>query len=89
MAQQLGAKAFVKQSRALISRPDQTRTLKNIKVPSLILCGENDKLCNVQIHKDMAALIKESNLCVVANAGHLPTLENAITTNRSLREWLK
>ena len=79
---------FIQQSRALISRIDQTVTLQNIDVPTMILCGAYDRLCNVQTHQNMANLIKGSSFKIVPDAGHLPTLENPTTTNRILSEWL-
>ena len=88
MAKQLGKEVFIQQSRALISRIDQTVTLQNIDVPTMILCGAYDRLCNVQTHQNMANLIKGSSFKIVPDAGHLPTLENPTTTNRILREWL-
>ena len=88
MAQKMGEDVFVTQSRALISRMDQTETLKGIKIPTLVICGENDLLCPVSTHRDMANLIKGSNLMIIPKTGHLPTLENPKTTNRILKEWL-
>ena len=88
MALQLGAEVFMQQSRALMSRIDQTKTLKDIKVPTMLICGQYDRLCNVKTHEEMHSLIKNSTLSVVNDAGHLPTLENPFKTNRILNEWL-
>ena len=88
MAQEMGNDAFVTQSQALISRRDQTKTLQNIKIPTIIICGEHDRLCTVKTHINMADLVKGSSLEIIPNTGHLPTLENPKTTNRILKEWL-
>ena len=88
MALQLGAKVFMQQSRALMSRIDQTITLQNIEVPTLLMCGKYDRLCNIRTHQKMHDLIKKSSLNVIDDAGHLPTLENPGKTNRVLKEWL-
>ncbi len=88
MALQLGSKIFVQQSLALMSRKDQTNTLKNIEIPTMLLCGEYDRLCNVKIHQKMHDLIYNSSLNIVNDAGHLPTLENPLKTNRILKKWL-
>ena len=88
MALHLGAEVFTQQSRALISRTDQTKTLQNIEMPTMILCGKYDRLCDIKTHQKMHSLIKESTLSIIDDAGHLPTLENPIKTNRILTEWL-
>ena len=88
MAKGMGNDAFIAQSRALISRRDQTKTLKNIKIPTIIICGEHDRLCTVKTHINMAELVKGSSLEIIPETGHLPTLENPKITNRILKEWL-
>ena len=89
MAIALGPDVFVNQSHALQSRADQTETLRNCQVPSLILCGEDDALCPVHRHKMMHDLIPDSTLEVIENAGHLPTLEQPEHTNAALGRWLE
>ena len=88
MALQLGAKVFTQQSRALMSRIDQTTTLQNIEVPTMLICGKYDRLCDVGIHQKMHKLIKNSKFNIINDAGHLPTLESPTKTNRILKEWL-
>ncbi|WP_086929996.1 alpha/beta fold hydrolase [Agarilytica rhodophyticola] len=89
MAESLGPKVFEQQSRALAKRPDQRETLRHIKVPTLILCGESDRLCNVEKHQIMHNLISHSELVVIPRAGHLPTLEQPELTNKALNRWLR
>lgn len=88
MALTLGDDVFIRQSTALASRPDQTEALKNISVPTLVLCGRDDFLCPVERHQLMHELIPNSSLAVVEGAGHLPTIEKPVETNRLLFEWL-
>ena len=89
MALSLGAEVFVRQSKALATRRDQTHTLRSIEVPTLVLCGCDDTLCPVERHQLMHELIPNSELVIVSNAGHLPTLENPVETNQFLGEWLE
>lgn len=89
MAEDLGADVFVDQSIALQNRPDQSKTLENVSVPTLILCGKDDTLCPLERHKLMASLVKGASLEVIPNAGHLPVLEAPELTNAALRAWLK
>jgi len=88
MAETLGPDVFVRQSRALQTRPDQQETLRAVKVPTLILCGENDSLCPLHRHELMHELIPHSTLAVIKDAGHLPTLEQPDLTNEALAKWL-
>jgi len=88
MAESLGADVFVKQSRALQSRPDQCNSLKEVSVPTIIACGEADSLCPIERHQLMHQLIKHSQLHIISGAGHLPTLEQSDQVNQLLSDWL-
>ena len=88
MARTLGPEVFVRQSRALQRRPDQQSTLRNCKIPTLILCGAHDALCPVKRHEFMAELIPNATLCVLENSGHLPPLEQPTETTQALRQWM-
>ncbi|EBA02827.1 alpha/beta hydrolase [Rhodobacterales bacterium HTCC2150] len=88
MANDLGPTVFEDQSNAIQNRPDQTETLRGVKIPTLILCGREDSLCPIERHELMHDLIDGSVLKVIAGAGHLPTLEQPEQTNKCLRDWL-
>ncbi|MEM0948701.1 MAG: alpha/beta fold hydrolase [Pseudomonadota bacterium] len=88
MATALGPDVFVRQSRALQRRPDQTETLKKIAVPTLVLCGRHDALCEVRRHEFMRDLIPGAILEVIEDAGHLPPLEEPAATTAALERWL-
>lgn len=89
MARDLGPDVFVRQSRALQRRRDQQRTLRELKIPTLVLCGAHDALCPVKRHEFMAELIPYARLHIVAEAGHMPTLEQPEETTGVLNEWLQ
>ncbi|MEO1705971.1 MAG: alpha/beta fold hydrolase [Pseudomonadota bacterium] len=89
MAEALGPDVFVAQSRALQRRRDQQSTLRKIKCPALVMCGEHDSLCTPERHKFMAELIPYATLKIIGGAGHLPTLEQPDLTTSLLRDWLK
>lgn len=89
MALSLGPEVFIRQSRALQRRRDQQKTLRQIDVPALILCGEHDALCPIKRHTFMAELIETAELRVIEDAGHLPTLEQPDYVNDALQEWLR
>ena len=88
MANGLGKEIFINQSKALATRKYYKSTLKNIKVPSLIICGEYDRLCPIKVHMEMESLIENSKLEIIPDAAHLPTLEQPAYLNKILCEWL-
>ena len=88
MAMDLGPEVFLNQSEALATRPDQQDNLKLVNVPSLILCGKEDRLCPLDRHVLLAQLIPGARLEVIDEAGHLPTLEQPEATTTALRIWL-
>ena len=88
MAMGLGPEVFEAQSRALMARPDQTDTLRALRMPALVLCGRHDALCPLHRHEAMAELIPGARLVVVEDAGHLPTLEAPEAVRTALRDWL-
>ena len=88
MALTLGPDVFINQSRALQSRLDQQNTIQSIKIPVLIMCGSEDKLCPVERHEMMHNMISDSDLIIINNAGHMPTLEQPRETTEVIKEWL-
>lgn len=88
MALTLGPDVFINQSRALESRLDQLNTIQSINIPVLIMCGSEDKLCPVERHEMMHNMISDSDLIIINNAGHMPTLEQPRETTEVLKEWL-
>lgn len=85
----LGAEVFQRQWRALSCRPGSVPTLADIRVPTLVLCGREDKLCPVEVHELMAREIPAAHLVVLDNCGHLSPLESPEAVNRELAAWIK
>jgi pimeloyl-ACP methyl ester carboxylesterase len=88
MALALGPQVFAHQSRALRDRPDQTATLAAFRGLALVLTGEDDRLCPLDRHQQMHALMPQSRLAIIPRAGHLPTLENPAATFAHVQDWL-
>ena len=89
MAQDLGSEAFIRQSEALMTRPCQTGALGTLKCKTLILCGREDQICPLDYHVKIQKLIKHSELVVLDNTGHLPTLEKGQDINLSIKKFMK
>lgn len=88
MGRALGPDVLVRQARALQRRPDQQGILRRCKCPTMVLCGEHDGLTPVKRHSFMAELIPYATLEIIAEAGHLPTLEQPDATTAALRKWM-
>ena len=89
MAMTLGPDIFVAQSRALQRREDQQGTLRRIKVPCTVLCGEYDALTPPRRHQSMAELVPRAHLEIIKGASHLPILEEPSATIHAIRHWLQ
>ena len=88
MGLNLGPAVFERQSVALRDRDDYSHTLATIACPTLVLCGQEDRLCPPELHAEMAALIPEAELRVIPDCGHLPTIEQPQKVNSALLNWL-
>jgi pimeloyl-ACP methyl ester carboxylesterase len=74
---------------AMRDRLDSTPLLTGMKVPTLIIHGNEDQLIPPSEAEIMDAGIKGSQLHLIANAGHLPNLEQPEEFNRIVSNFLK
>ncbi|MGZ9811448.1 alpha/beta fold hydrolase [Pseudoroseicyclus sp. H15] len=88
MALALGPDVFERQSLALRDRADAQEVLAAVRQPTLILTGEDDRLCPMDRHARIHELIPHARLVIVRQAGHLPTLEQPEAVNVALANWL-
>ena len=88
MADNIGKDAFVRQQKAIISRPDSRAALSAIACPTLVLCGRQDERTPPARHEEIAAAIPGARLEVIEECGHLSTLERPSAVNAALRRWL-
>lgn len=73
---------------AMRERSDSTPLLQKIRVPVLVLCGEEDTLTPVEEARQMARGVKDGRLVVLPGAGHLANLETPDAFNQALLEFL-
>lgn len=74
---------------AMRDRPDSTPDLAGLKVPVLVIHGEEDQLIPLAEAEAMAAALPMSRLEVIPGAGHLPNLEKPQEFNDAVREFLE
>ena len=72
----------------LAARADSGPTLREIRVPTLVLCGDEDVLTPPSDAEALRDGIAGSRLETIARAGHLANLENPDAFNASLRRFL-
>jgi pimeloyl-ACP methyl ester carboxylesterase len=88
MARNIGHDAFIRQERAIMSRPDSRPLLTTIACPALVLCGRQDAIAPVDRHEEMANGIPGATLRVIEECGHLSTLERPAEVGDALKGWL-
>jgi len=88
MASDTGADAFVRQQKAIMSRPDARPLLASIRCPTVVLVGDGDQLTPPDLAREISAGIHEARLVVVPDCGHLSTVERPTAVNAALAEWL-
>jgi pimeloyl-ACP methyl ester carboxylesterase len=67
---------------------DSREELKNINVPTHIICGEKDKITPLRYSEYLCAHIKRSNLSIIPEAGHMVMLEQPEKTEKILTDFL-
>ena len=88
MASETGVDAFVRQQKAIMSRPDSRPLLASIRCPTLVLVGDSDGLTTPQMAQEIAAGISGARLVSVPNCGHLSSLEEPDAVTAALVQWL-
>ena len=88
MSEEVGGPAFIRQQTAIMTRTDACSELAGYRVPTLVLCGRQDRLTPLADHQQMARQIPGAVLRVVENCGHLAPLERPRDVTEALRTWL-
>jgi pimeloyl-ACP methyl ester carboxylesterase len=71
------------------ARADSSPTLREIRVPTLVVCGAEDTITPVAESEAMQRAIAGSRLATIPEAGHLANLENPGPYNQVLRGFLE
>ena len=74
---------------ALAARTDTTESLEQIRIPTLIIVGEYDKITPPIVAEALHENITGSDLVVIKDAGHLSNLDNPEEFNIALLEFLE
>jgi pimeloyl-ACP methyl ester carboxylesterase len=88
MAERVGRDAFIRQQTAIMGRKDGRPDLAAIRVPTLIVCGRQDKLTPLAVAEEMQAQVAGSKLVIIEDSGHLAPLEQPHAVTAVMRYWL-
>lgn len=88
MADETGERRLAAQLRLQGTRVDERPALPAVAVPTLVLAGEQDRLCPVERHTEIAELVPDARLQVLPGVGHLLPVEAQGTVATLLGEWL-
>jgi pimeloyl-ACP methyl ester carboxylesterase len=89
MAEETGVDAFLRQQQAIMSRPDSRPDLGSIKCPTLVLVGDGDEATPPELAREIAGAITSARLVMIADCGHLSTLEQPEKVTAALVDWMK
>lgn len=81
-------KAAIAALRGMAERQDHCGLISEIKVPTLLVFGEDDTVTNLEIARKMHDQIPKSVLTVIKNAGHYSNLEQPEQFNAALFGFL-
>ena len=88
MAAETGVEAFLRQQQAIMDRPDSRSGLGAIKCPTLVLVGDGDEATPPELAREIAGAIGGAQLVVIADCGHLSTLEQPEKATAALVDWI-
>ncbi len=75
---------------AMRDRPDSTAGLADLEgLPTLVVVGESDQITGPAVARKISEGVPGAILSVIPGAGHLPPVEQPISTTRVLTEFLQ
>lgn len=80
--------AIVGASRAMMDRPDSTAMLAGIRVPTLVIVGDEDTITPPREARAMADAIPDARLEIIPGAGHLTNFERPAAFTCAVRDFI-
>jgi pimeloyl-ACP methyl ester carboxylesterase len=87
--QDTGPEVYLRHQAAIMSRIDSRPSLKDIRVPTLVVTGDADRLISNEYSREMAELIPRAKLEILAQCGHLAPMEQPEALVEVMDEWLE
>ncbi len=73
---------------AMAGRTDTAEYLNKMKIPTLVLCGEEDNITPPELMEDFSRNIKNAEFYKIPNSGHLSPFENSEEVNKRIYSFL-
>lgn len=73
---------------AMAARTDATSYLPKISIPTLLICGKEDRLTPPDVMKQMADQVKNSNFIEVEEAAHMTPIEKPEIVTKAINNFL-
>jgi pimeloyl-ACP methyl ester carboxylesterase len=89
MCRDVGSEPYVRQQKAIMHRVDSRPLLASIRVPTLVLVGEQDAATPPELADEMTAAIPGARLAKIAACGHLSTMERPEAVTKELIAWME
>jgi pimeloyl-ACP methyl ester carboxylesterase len=89
MAEETGVDAYLRQQRAIMSRPESRPSLAAITCHTLVIVGAQDKGTPPELAREIAAAIPGARLVVIPDCGHLSTIERPAEVTNAMIAWLQ
>ncbi|MBS0528059.1 MAG: alpha/beta fold hydrolase [Proteobacteria bacterium] len=83
-----GREVYLRHQAAIMARIDSRPFLKDISVPTLVLSGDEDRLISNEYSREMADAIPGAVLEIVAQCGHLASMEQPEAVGEAIDIWL-
>lgn len=71
----VGAEIAVRQNRAIMGRADYRSQLASLALPTLVMCGREDRITPPALSQELASLIPGARLEWIDEAGHMTPME--------------
>lgn len=88
MACAVGAEAFIRQQKVIMSRPDSRPDLPGIRCRTLVVVGAGDVLTPPEMAAEMADNMPNADMVMLDACGHLSPLEQPARVNELLGHWV-
>ena len=89
VAHQCSGQDLISSQKAIASRKDYSHFLKSLRLPTLVIGGEQDHLCHPSYTRIMAGQLPNCFRAINLDAGHLVQLEQPEAFNRQLLDFLQ
>lgn len=89
MAVDCGVAKLADQAEVAINRADSRPRLGAITQPTLILAGENEAVCPIEVHWEIANGVPGAEFAIIPRAGHFSLLENPDEISQHCYRFLK